>query len=140
MSDLNFEDDKIALKKKIPKEVKDKIIKSIFFNVIEFILMIVITFTINIIFSKLETTIFERCINVIQIVLALVTIILFEISYRKDNIKLGVYAIEWALFSISVLFVPFMYMLNDNIDWMSRNIIFIFDILFCKINSYSIIR
>ena len=140
MSELNFEDDKIALKKKMPKEIKDKIIKSIFFNVIEFILMIVITFTINIIFSKLEITIFERCMSAIQIDLALIAIILFEISYRKDNIKLGLCAIEWALFSISVLFVPFMYVLNDNIDWMSRNITFIFNLLFYKINSYIIIR
>ena len=110
-------------RKKLSKEVKNDIIKSIIFNIVMIVVMMVITVVINILFAKLSTADFDNYVTIVQIVVALMVIALYEVAYKKDSLKLGLYGIEFSLFSIAVLYVPYMYLLNNNTDLLKLTIL-----------------
>lgn len=109
----------------LPKEVKSFIKINIFFNILMAILMLVATIIINITYSKATTESFENYIHIFQIVFALITIIAFEISYKKDSFLMSLYGIELFVFTIAVMFVPYCYILKNNF-----NIMIILNVLF----------
>ncbi len=116
-------------RKKLPKEAKNIIFSFIFFNCLMGIVMGISVFAINFSYNKLSLKDFELFIKTFQIILAITSVILFEISYRKDSGKLAIYAIELLLFSIAVLFVPYMYISNNNIFFL-KIILIVFSIYF----------
>jgi hypothetical protein len=83
--------DVIENRKKLSPEVKESIMNSIFYNVIIFIFMLLITLIINITYNKLLLTNFESYMKFMQICVAIITIAIFEVSYRKDTMKIGLY-------------------------------------------------
>lgn len=115
--------DIIRNRKILPFEVKRKIINNVFFNCIIFIVMIIITLIINISFNKLSIRAFDSYIDIIQIFGALISIVILETAYRKDSGTIGIYGIEFLIFSISVLFVPYMYISKGNIGFMKSTIL-----------------
>lgn len=110
-------------RKKISKEVKNSIITSLIFNIIMFIIMIAITLIINISFSKLSTVDFDNYITVVQVAIAIMVIALYEVAYRKDSLKIGLYGIEFSVFSIAVLYVPYMYIMKNNTGLLTTTVV-----------------
>lgn len=121
--------DIIRERKILPFEVKRKIINNIFFNCILFIIMMIITLIINVSFNKLSIKAFDTYIDIVQIFGAIISIVVLETAYRKDSGTIGIFGIEFLIFSISVLFVPYMYISKGNIDFM-KNIILGFAIYY----------
>jgi hypothetical protein len=121
--------DVIEGRKKLSKNAKEKILNLIFYNCIFFIVMMIITLIINISFNKLLLVNFEEYIKVIQIGVAIVSVVLFEMAYRKDTMKIGCFGIEFVIFSIAILFVPYMYISKSNIKFL-KLIVMIFAIYY----------
>ena len=124
-----IEPDELKIRKKIPKEIKDKIINLTFFNCIFLVIMSVITLLINISYNKLILYDFRNYIKILQILLCIISIILFEVAYKKDSMKIGFFAIEFTIFSVFILFVPYRYMLKSDMQFL-RNALIIFTIYY----------
>ena len=124
-------------RKKLSEEAKSNIISSIFFDCIIAIIMVVIVFIVNISFSKVNIVSFEKYIKIIQIVVCIISIVLFETAYKKDSMKIGLYGIEFLMFSITILFIPYMYIFNNNINFL--NLVIIFFIVYYIIKAISTI-
>ena len=122
----------IKQRKKMPKELKDKLSNSIFANVVIFIIMIIITLVINIMFNRYSLAKFEIYIKFVQIASCLISIGIFEFAYKKDSFFKSVYGIEFVIFSIAVLYVPYMYI--------SKNIIIFLEIVLKIFAIYYIIK
>ena len=120
-----FFEEEIKERKKLSPEVKDSIITLTFFNIIIATIMLVTSLIINISFNKLELSSFNNYIKFVQIALAIITIVIFEVGYRKDSLKIGVYGIEFSIFSVSVLYVSYMYATTGNIYYL-KNIALLF--------------
>lgn len=120
--DIDILEETINERKKLPKELKDKISNLIFFNIVLVMFMMIISLTINIMFTRFSLARFESTIKIIQITVCLISIVIFEISYKKDSFKYALYGIEFTLFSIAVLYVPYMFTLN-HIDFLEKVII-----------------
>lgn len=119
---IDILEETINERKKLPKELKDKISNLVFFNVILVMFMMIISLTINIMFTRFSLAKFENTIKIIQITVCLISIAIFEFSYKKDSFKYALYGIEFTLFSIAVLYVPYMFTLN-HINFLERVII-----------------
>ena len=117
--------DIIKNRKVLPIKVKKSIIDNIFFNCIIFIIMLVITLIINISFQKFSIRNFDNYIDIIQMFCAIISIVFLEVSYRKASSKMGIYSIELLVFSICVLFVPYMYISKSDINYL-KNLSLIF--------------
>ncbi|MCI8309251.1 MAG: MFS transporter [Clostridia bacterium] len=104
--------------KKLSKETKEKIFSRIFFNIIFLIVMMGITLIINFSYTKMTISDFEKYIKIVQVAMAIISIVLFEIAYRKDTMKIGLIAIEFVIFGLAILFVPYMYIFNSNTDFL----------------------
>lgn len=94
-------------KTKLPKEIKDKIRKEVFINII--IASAIILYFIFIVLGSIGTVKSNRSIdlNIFSIIFLGITIILFEIAYRKDNGKLAMHGIEFLSVAIFTLFLPY---------------------------------
>jgi hypothetical protein len=114
----NLVPDVIENRKKLPPEVKQSIINSIFYNVVMFIIMLILTLIINITYNKLQLSNFENYMKFMQVGLAILTVGIFELAYRKDTIKIGLYGIEFFIYSIAILFVPYMYISLEKLDFL----------------------
>ena len=121
---LEFQDI-IKDRKRLPLEQKNKIKNNIFFNYILFLIMIFITLIINLSFNKLSINDFNKYIDIIQMFCGIFSIIILEIAYKNDSEKIGIYGIEFLLYSICVLFVPHFYISKNNVNFLK--IIWIFN-------------
>lgn len=108
--------DVIKERMKLPDETKGLIKTNIFFNIIMAIIMLSATLMINITYSRFSSEIFEGYIHIFQLVLAVVTIIFFETAYKKDSFLISLYGIEMFIFSLSVMFVPYFYILKGKLN------------------------
>lgn len=124
-----IEPDELKIRKKVPQKIKDKIINLTFFNCVFLILMSVITLVINITYNKLILYDFRNYIKILQLLLCIISIVLFEVSYKKDSMKIGFFAIEFTIFSVFILFVPYRYMLKSDVQFL-RNALIVFSIYY----------
>lgn len=108
----------IKERKKLPNEVKNSITKNVFANTIMVIIITLITLLINTLFIKLKTSEFQNYLKVIQIIVCLISIGIFEYSYKKDSFKKSIYGIEFTGFSIAVLYTQYMYVLKGKVNFL----------------------
>ena len=97
-------DEQIKQNKKIPKEYAKKINKQVVFNIITLIVMIIYLACLNVSSLYLETKMYLRSLKVLSVLLAVISVVYFEISYRKDNEKLFLYGAEVLFLAITTLF------------------------------------
>ena len=116
MEKENTIQDVIKERMKLPDEVKGFIKINIFFNFIMAIIMLSSTLMVNITYSRFSSEIFEGYIHIFQLVLAVITIIFFETAYKKDSFLISFYGIEMFIFSLSVMFVPYFYILKGKLN------------------------
>ena len=120
--------------RKLPKEIKKEIRKSIIFNLIVAFIIILYLCTINILFYKLENNVFEQQMKFFALGIISVTVIMFEVAYRKQSKRICLIGIELLLCSIVSLYIPYIYLFaNVNLK--------IFTIILpCAIAVYYIIK
>ena len=102
-------DEQIRERKKIPKEYKKKINKQIILNIITLIIIAIYLSCINILSLYTDTEIYLKYLKVFSIILAIISVVYFEISYRKDNEKLFLYGSEILFLAIITLFSNYAY-------------------------------
>lgn len=102
-------EEEISNKKKLAKDNLEKINKKMFENLL--ISGIIMTFLLLIILGSLniETTIFITDLKVFSIFLIVITIFLFEYSYRKQNRNICVHGIECLALAIFILLSTCLY-------------------------------
>lgn len=104
---INKIEEEINKKIILPDDLKEKLKKNVFTNIIIAISMI-IYFTFLIVGSKETLKIVQPVhFNIFSILLLGITICLFEIAYKKDNVSLAIYGIETLMVSILTLFFPY---------------------------------
>ena len=121
----NLLPDIIRERKLLPFEVKIKIINNVFYNCILFIVMMLLTLVINVAFNRFSIRYFESYVNAFQILCAISSVTILEIAYRKNNGILGLYGVEFLVYSIALLFVPYMYLSKGNLEFL-RTVILVF--------------
>ena len=81
-------------------------------------IMLLISIIINISFDRLQIKTFDSYIDIVQIFCAIISVGIIEVAYRKDSGAIGLYGIEFLIYSIAVLFVPYMYISKSNIEFL----------------------
>lgn len=99
----------IVNKKKLPQEEENKINKKIFENMIIADVLMAFFYLISLGSLNIETQIFITDLKVFSIGLIILTVILFEISYKKENGNLCIHGIECLVIAIFVLFSTYLY-------------------------------
>ena len=99
----------IVNKKQLPKKEEDKINKKIFENMIIADVIMAFFYLISLGSLNIETPIFITDLKVFSIGLIVLTVILFEISYKKENGNLCIHGIECLVVAIFVLFCTYLY-------------------------------
>lgn len=100
-------DEHIAQKKKIPKEVNYKINDMVFENLtIAVVVMFVFTF-ILFGYTNIEINRYLIDLNVFSIIGLIITLVVFEIGYKKDSGKLALHGVEALFISFALLSLPY---------------------------------
>lgn len=100
----------IENKRKLPEEIKKEIKKNILFNLLVATIIVLYLFSINMLFLNFEKTIFENQMKFLALGLITITVIFFEIAYRKQSKRTCIIGIELLLCSIYSLYVPYIYL------------------------------
>ncbi len=104
-------DERIKENKKIPKEYKKKINKKIIITLFVAIAMAVYLTCLNIMFLYIDTNIYLSILKVLSIVVAIISIVYFEVAYKKDNEGIFLYAVEVLFLGLITLFMNYAYYL-----------------------------
>lgn len=96
-------------KKHIPQKEKDKIRKKVFENILIADILMAFLYLISLGALNIETQVFLKDLKVFSLGFIIFTIILFEISYKKENGKLAINGLECFVFSIFILFSIYIY-------------------------------
>lgn len=102
-------DEQIMQSKKIPKEYKKKINKQIILNIITLVVIIIYLSCINALSLFMDTVTYLNCVKIFSVALAVISVIYFEFSYRKDNEKLFLYGVEILILAVITLSSNYIY-------------------------------
>ena len=95
----------------IPKDYKKKILNRILKNSIIAVIVIAYLIALNILSLHIETIKYILGIKVLCVVLAIVSVIYFELSYRRDNGYLFMHGVEFLVLATITLFSVYAYSL-----------------------------
>lgn len=99
----------IIAKKTLPKEEEERINKKLFENILIADVLMAFFYLISLGSLNIETPVFLKDLKVFSMGLIAFTILLFEISYKKENGNLCIHGIECLVLSIVVLFSNYVY-------------------------------
>lgn len=99
----------IKKQKKLPKEELKKLNKRILNNMALAIAIIAYLLLLNIGALNIETATYIMDVKVFSILLIVITIIIFEVSYKKDSGSLCIYGIEALVLAVLTLGLPTLY-------------------------------
>ncbi len=98
--------EEITQKRKMTQEVKDELDKKILWNM-WLAIMIMLYFCIaDGVYIGAPETISGMVLKVFAVAFILVTVLVFEIAYQKENGALGIVGIELLIFSVIMLYMP----------------------------------
>lgn len=97
--------------RKLPEEIEKKLNRRVFNNIIIAIVIMVYLFFINIGSLNIETVTFIKDLKVFSMLLIILTIAIFEYSYKKDNGAICINGIETLILAIITLITPYMYVI-----------------------------
>ena len=95
----------------IPKDYKKKIVNRILKNTIIAVIAIVYLILLNVLSLHMETTPYIISIKVLSVVFAIISVIYFELCYRKDNGYLFMHGVEFLFLATITLFSAYAYYL-----------------------------
>ena len=130
----------IEEKRKLPKKIKDNISINIIQDLLVAIIIMIYFCIINFSYYNLENYVFEENMKYLALGIIILTVIVFEFSYRKNSIKLLVIGIE--LFSCAVLslYVPYIFVHSSSAIRISIMILPAFLILYYGIKSFIVFK
>ena len=99
-------------KKNLPKKEQDKINQKVFENLLIANAIMAFLYFIGLGSLNIETSIFLVDLKVFSMGFIIFTIILFEISYQKENGHLCIHGIEGLVLSIFILFSNYLYAID----------------------------
>lgn len=102
-------EEEIKKSRQISREAKNQILNKVFVNLLMAISVIVYFLLLILGFIYIEKQIAIICYKIISLLILAVTIIIFEKSYNKENGYLAINGIEFLIFSIITLFVPYIF-------------------------------
>lgn len=102
----------IMNKKHIPKEIEDKIHKKIFENILIADVLMVFLNLITLGSLNIETPVFLKDLKIFSLGFIIFTIVLFEISYKRENGKILINGLECFALSIVMLFSSYIYTMH----------------------------
>ena len=97
-------------KRKLTKEVKENMNKMIFINLNIAILFMLIMIGINIAYLNISSEKFILFIKLFSILSVFSSVLTFEIAYRKESVAKMFYGIELLVFSIIIMYIPYVYL------------------------------
>lgn len=95
----------------IPKDYKKKILNRILKNSVIAIIVIAYLIALNVLSMHIETSTYIWGIKVVCVVLAIISVIYFELSFRKDNGYLFLHGAEFFVIATITLFSVYAYSL-----------------------------
>lgn len=99
-------------KKHIPQKEKDTIRKKVFENILIADILMAFLYLISLGSLNIETLVFLKDLKIFSLGFIIFTVILFEISYKKENGKLAINGLECFAFSIFILFSTYVYTIH----------------------------
>jgi len=99
----------IEQSKQLSKEQLNEINKRVFNNILIAIFVMLYFYFINLASINIEPEKLETDLKVFSIITIFLTIIIFEIAYKKDSGKITIYGIESLLISLSTLFLAYFF-------------------------------
>lgn len=99
----------IMSKKYMPKEEEGKIHKKMFENILIADILMAFLYLVSLGALNIETSVFIKDLKIFSIGFIIFTIILFEISYKRENGKLAINGLESFAFSVCILFSTYIY-------------------------------
>lgn len=97
-------------KRKLTKEVKENMNKMIFINLNIAIVFMLIMLGINIAYLNVSSEKFILFIKLFSILSVFSSVLTFEIAYRKESVSKMFYGIELLVFSIIIMYIPYVYL------------------------------
>lgn len=97
-------------KRKLTKEVKENMNKMIFINLNIAIVFMLIMIGINIAYLNVSSEKFILFIKLFSILSVFSSVLTFEIAYRKESVSKMFYGIELLVFSIIIMYIPYVYL------------------------------
>ena len=105
----------IEAQRRLPIAVKQDIGKKSLNNMITAITILVYFLITNILFFNIPQNIFLVIVKILASISAIATIAAFEIGYRKKNDSLFLNGFEFLVFSVILLYLPYIYIYKDAI-------------------------
>ncbi len=105
--------EEITEKRKMTQTVKDNLNKTIFHNCLIAIALMLYICMIDAVYIYVQPEIVNLLFKVFPMICIGVTVVMFEIAYRKDKGSLAIVGIEFLVVSILVLYLPKIY---ENLD------------------------
>lgn len=96
-------------KKELPIDVEEKINKKVFENIVIADIIMMFLYFIGLGSLNIETNIFLTDLKVFSVTLIILTIMLFEYSYRKENSTMCIHGIECLILAIFTLLSIYLY-------------------------------
>lgn len=87
-------------------EKKKKLSDNIFENIIIAVAIMLYFIIINFSYYRIDDYILQMGLKISSIIILLISILIFEIAYKKDNGTIAIYGIEILVLSIYVLLIP----------------------------------
>lgn len=130
----------IEEKRKLPEKIKDNISTNIFQDLLVAIIIMLYFCVINFSYYNFENTVFEENMKYFALGIIVLTVIMFEISYRKNSVKLLIIGLE--LFSCAVLslYIPYIFLHSTSAVRISVMILPAFLLVYYAIKSFIIFK
>lgn len=98
-------DEEITNRKKLTADMKKNLNSKVFENLIYFMVIMAYLIAVNIISANIDTEIFFIIIKIVSFIWLAISILICEISYRKDNEALALHGLEILSIAIVSLFL-----------------------------------
>jgi len=102
-------DEEYKQRRIIPEDYKKKILDRILKNTVIAVIAIVYLILLNVLSLHMETDSYIISIKVLSLVFAMISVIYFELCYRKDNGFLFMHGVEFLLLATITLFSAYAY-------------------------------
>lgn len=93
----------------IPKGIREAIYDKLFKNLCIAILVLLYFIFVNLGYIKLKPSVFEEDLHVFAGILIILTIVSFELGYRRSDMEISMHGVELLFLSIVTLFMPYIY-------------------------------
>lgn len=130
----------IEEKRKLPKKIKDNISTNIFQDLLVAIIIMAYFCIINFSYYNFENNVFEENMKYFALAIIILTVIAFEVSYRKNSVKLLIIGLELFACGILSLYIPYIFLHSTSALRISIMILPAFLVVYYGLKSFIIFK